>query len=239
MFDPRDNDDAYQPPPTEAEWEVFMKRSDARSAKYAELLETLLTHPDRDAIIQREMGWDSDPEADDALESLIGGALDAATGWEDASLHDLAQGESDSPDTEFNSIDDDDELCDFRESPLYQKTFDWGRRLTSALHELVEAADELEPDDPLQIAFSECLVVAAKIAGSHAMSDDEESLGGSIVYTKRALKSATETLAALSELAEQQVMSPAELQQWLAETREVCSAIRQRIEELRSRVWWE
>ena len=46
------------PPWTEDQWERFMQRSDVRSAKFGELLETLRDHPDRDEIIAREMGWD-------------------------------------------------------------------------------------------------------------------------------------------------------------------------------------
>jgi hypothetical protein len=45
---------------TEAQWEALMKRSDARSSRYGELLETLIDDPGRDAKIDREMGWDRD-----------------------------------------------------------------------------------------------------------------------------------------------------------------------------------
>ena len=44
-------------PWTEEHWERFMQRSDARSARFGDLLETLRNHPDRDEIVAREMGW--------------------------------------------------------------------------------------------------------------------------------------------------------------------------------------
>src|SRR5256885_4028641 len=49
-------------PPEDKEWdefdyERFMRESDARTDKYAELLEKYMDHPDRDKIIAKEMGW--------------------------------------------------------------------------------------------------------------------------------------------------------------------------------------
>src|SRR5436190_1708166 len=49
-------------PPEGKEWdefdyEKFMRESDARTDKYAELLEKYMDHPDRDKIIAQEMGW--------------------------------------------------------------------------------------------------------------------------------------------------------------------------------------
>ena len=44
----------------EFEWELFMKESDAKSEKYGELLEKYVDHPDRDKIINEQMGWNFD-----------------------------------------------------------------------------------------------------------------------------------------------------------------------------------
>src|SRR5438128_12641974 len=62
-------------PMTEAEWEQMFKESDARAARYGDLLETLIDHPDRDEIIEKEMGWDDDgeeeePPTEEELEQL-------------------------------------------------------------------------------------------------------------------------------------------------------------------------
>jgi hypothetical protein len=49
----------------EFEWERFLKASDARTAKYGELLEKYADHPDRDRIVERAMGWDRREHAGD------------------------------------------------------------------------------------------------------------------------------------------------------------------------------
>lgn len=51
----------------EYEWERFMKRSDARTERFGELLDKFKDHPDRDRIVAQHMGWDKLAEAlDDA-----------------------------------------------------------------------------------------------------------------------------------------------------------------------------
>jgi hypothetical protein len=80
-----ENDDDR--PWTEAQWEEFMKRADARSAKFGELLETLQDHPDRDAIIDHEMGWDrrraEQGEAYEEFLETVSAAAEAAETAED------------------------------------------------------------------------------------------------------------------------------------------------------------
>jgi hypothetical protein len=226
-----EDDHAYSPPPTEADWEEFIKRSDARSAKYAELLETLIDHPDCDQIIQEEMGWDRDDADGDSCREV--------TDWTPDEVFDSAFESDDTPSMLEKLDDDDDDPLSFEESPVYHKALEWGLRLHKELQAYLPEVGEMDPEDPLYLAFCECVVVPAKIAGSHAMSEDDDSLGGSIVYTKRALKAATATLSALEELQHQQALEADKLVAWIAETREVCQAIKQQIEEYRSRVWWD
>jgi hypothetical protein len=63
----------------EFDYEKFLRETDARTEKYAELLDKYMDHPDRDRIIAREMGWteleeelagSNDCEADDPPEEL-------------------------------------------------------------------------------------------------------------------------------------------------------------------------
>src|SRR4051794_953627 len=49
------HDESSERPWTEAQWEAFMKRSDARSARFGELLETLRDDPDAQAKLDHEM----------------------------------------------------------------------------------------------------------------------------------------------------------------------------------------
>jgi len=67
-------------PPTEAQWQRVVAESDARSARYGELFETLIDHPDREAIIDREMGWDRDMPAVEAFEVLDEDVQEPASG---------------------------------------------------------------------------------------------------------------------------------------------------------------
>jgi hypothetical protein len=53
-MNPHEEDEDF--PWNEQQWEDFMKRSDVRSARYGELFETLIDHPDLDEIIDKEMG---------------------------------------------------------------------------------------------------------------------------------------------------------------------------------------
>src|SRR5262245_14062320 len=89
-------------PWTEAQWEAFMKRADARSAKFGELLETFQDHPNRDAIIDHEMGWDRRrAQGGDAFEDFLEEVSAAA---EDA--HSAAEGD------DLLAVDDDWDLLD-------------------------------------------------------------------------------------------------------------------------------
>jgi hypothetical protein len=92
-------------PWNEARWEAFFKESDVKAAKFAELLETFIDHPDRDAIIDHEMGWDRDKPR--GQWSANGAADEDAEEDEDDDSEDV-----DSED-DFDELDEDlDELAD-------------------------------------------------------------------------------------------------------------------------------
>jgi hypothetical protein len=56
------DDDAQQPQPgrpwDEYDWERFLQQQDRKTDEYLRLLEKYADHPDRDAIVAKEMGWD-------------------------------------------------------------------------------------------------------------------------------------------------------------------------------------
>ena len=72
--------DEYEPeddrPWSEEKWEAFMKEGDLRAARFGELLETFIDHPDRDEIVAREMGWDDLADAA-AEKKRLGPSLDS------------------------------------------------------------------------------------------------------------------------------------------------------------------
>ena len=188
--DPRTDDRPW----TEDQWEAFMKRGDARSAKFGELLETLRDDPDRDATIAREMGWDDeddDTDEDDgpafelpAEDFVSGEDPDAGAGRGDADGFD---------DEDFDEEDDDLDAI-----PAYRLASEVGMKIHHALKPHLDAA-EPEPgtdgvagrragvpadDDTGELlgkAFIGCHIAAAKIAGGHGMGYEDDVLCGNIV----------------------------------------------------------
>jgi hypothetical protein len=218
---------SYEPlnetPWGEDQWERFMKESDVRSARYGELLETLIDHPERDEIIAREMGWDretDDVDDDDELDDWRAEIQEAMN--EPLSNEELE---------EFRDRDDLDDI------PAYARSFAWASRVFDTLRPEFECDDdELEE---LLVEALDSRVVAAKIAGGHGMGYDEDSLCGNIVCCKRSLEAADNSLTALRELAERRPELNVRIQPLLAEGCEVRHIVEERIAELRSRVWWE
>jgi hypothetical protein len=191
-------------PWNEEQWERFMERSHARSARFGELLETLHDHPDRDAIIAREMGWDRDdadghsqfddediaPEDDSADDDFTEAEMDDAA--EDSVFDD--------DDVEFdgNGADSDPFDPERRSKdhiPGYQLAFDVGFEVHRALQPYMERLDDNDLSnraERLQSAYINSLIPAAKIAGGHGMGEEDEALCGQIVCLKKAL-AASET----------------------------------------------
>ncbi len=206
-------------PWTEDEWERFLQKSEVRSAKFGELFETLLDDPDRDRLIAREMGWDRGDQ--------VNGSVYEPPGFEGIN-----------PDDEW----EESEQCgeeSLRAIPAYARGFDWGLRVHKALQEHLDVGQELDPDDPLFVAFADSLIVAAKIAGGHAMGYEEEFLCGNIVCCKRSLVAADRSVAALDDLAQHETIPTETIQPLLEEGRQVRALVEQHMAQLRSRVWWE
>jgi hypothetical protein len=61
----------------EFDYERFMRECDARTDRYAELMEKYMDHPDRERLIAREMGWTCLEEALDAQGQGIGKCFDS------------------------------------------------------------------------------------------------------------------------------------------------------------------
>jgi hypothetical protein len=243
-------------PWTEAEWERFIYERDIRTARYGDLLETLRNDPNRDAIIAREMGWDYllDDEDNQDIEGPEGDSPDdfdefvdsesagEADDFDEASLAWPEELDEDGLDPEVG-----DSLRERRTArdrlPAYAHAFRWGLNVHKALQVYVEKEagdDPPEPDEPLQAAFANSLIVAAKIAGGHGMNFDgrEETLCGNIVYCKIALEAASKTLGALEELKRLGRVPGNVLTPLTEEGVVVRQLVEQRIADLRSRVWW-
>jgi len=211
-------------PWTEDQWERFMQRSDARSARFGELSKTLRDHPDQEEIIAREMGWDHMVEDRDSDES---GDLDDSFDAPEPATDGLS-------DADWEEISRDRDEVESIEA--YSAGYQWGLNIHEALKDYFDAEDE-EPDEDLDRVLS-CFQVAAKIAGGHGMGYEDDVLCGNIVCCKRALAAADESVEALKSLEGRNVVDSETLQVLIAEGRHVRDLVDSRIEELRSRVWW-
>jgi hypothetical protein len=207
----------------EEQWEQFLRESEARSARFGDLLETLMDHPDRDEILHREMGWDrkDDPE----------------TIEEDVETADLIAALNEPPSEEdLEEIRRQHDALE--ELPAYRRSFDWAMRVFEALK---DEPGQLEGDLAELIGQTVCdaQMVAAKIAGAHGMGYEDESLCGNIVCCKRSLEAAKRSLQGLSELSDLHPPLSGPLAPLLREGQEIEQLVADHIAELRSRVWWE
>lgn len=236
MADEHDNDR----PMTEAEWEEHFRESDAQSARFGELFETVMDDPDAEEILAREMGWDEDDEPGDYDPER--------EAWEQERDQILEEAEA--------SLDDPEERArieaQMREEheqlermPAYRLAFDNGLKVHQAVTRLIKGHidDDGDPTDEvgeyLVEASANALIPGAKIAGGHGMGYEDDVLCGNIVCCKRALEAAQKCHAALDWLTRQGVLPADEGAQLAADIAAVIHAVEQRIAELRKRVWWQ
>ena len=159
----------------EYDWERFLQEQDCTTEKYFNLLEKFMNHPDRDALIASEMGWDvgaDDHEIEEAAELFC--ELD--------------------PD----EMEPDEETFDtFAQSPIYRDTL----KLHRWINKWIEDADSLK-DHPEAITLAtRSAVCGAKLAAA-LCGDDRAELGMTIAYLKRALKASNDSLDAARKLGE-------------------------------------
>ena len=250
----------------EEQWEAFMRESDLRSARYGEILETVMDDPDRDRIIAKEMGWDwltealderdTAPAAGESDDDGPDGAGDKQTPGaaalkdeeddEDETDHDL---DLEDFDLEADDIDVDEPPAGQAAArrrgrhsiPAYRLAFKVGMKVHEALRPYSSKAVDDQDDDVgerLGKASIGCHIAAAKISGGHAMGYEDDVLCGNIANCKRGLAGAREAEEALLELKKEGEL-PAELvDSLLPDVRSVIAAVQARIEELRARVWW-
>lgn len=177
------DDDESQPEKIwdEYDWERFLQQQERRTERYMELIEKYMNHPDRDAIIAREMGW-THLSNDEAKE------------WEDEVD---AEFEAGLEDEEMDS-DDDCRTFSFEKHPLYRAAL----AFAVELDEIFDAAPAHVQEHPATITLnSQATLAAAKLAS--ALNDDDiDEIGMSIAYLKRALRAITTGLDAAVQLSD-------------------------------------
>jgi hypothetical protein len=247
--DPRPESDR---PWNEEEWEAFMKDGDLRAARFGEILETVMDHPDRDALIDRHMGWDEPDEPDEADESA-GDDPDHDPDFDPEAIMEQAAAEVaaekaererlglSSPDDSFDEEEEEEDII-----PAYKLAREVGLRVHAALKPFMEARtpDDVENwdrddiDEKLGEAYIGCMIAAAKIAGGHAMGYEDDVLCGNIANVKRGLAGADQCEQAMLFLREQGTVPAEVVDKLLPDVRAVQQAVRERIDELREGVWW-
>jgi hypothetical protein len=234
--DSTDGDEAEDDRPwNEEQWEQAMKESDLRAARFGELLETLLDHPDRDEIVAREMGWN---DLADAIQEDKAGA-GAAEVDHDEEADDGTGGSAEGRNSVFEEEDDHDiELKQIPAFVICEQVAEAVRELLLPFQKEERPLDE-DAADAIGQAFIGIHIACAKISGGHAMGYDEDSLCGNIVNNKRALAGARQSIDGFTELQRLKVLDAETVQRILPMLQEAQAAIEARIEELRAKVWWD
>ena len=196
----------------EVDWEEFLLRQDALNAKYQELYETLRDHPDRDALIAREMRWNLPDDALGGPPTDEGDLDDDEWASEEAFVADL------------------DTIPAYRQGQGFALAVD--RQLTARLRERVSS------DEDAARAVRAAVDVSNHIASGHGIGYERDTLCGNIACCNRALRGLAECFDSLLALRRRGVLPPAEADELLDGGREANEAIAQRIDELRRRVWW-
>ncbi|HEV3144254.1 MAG TPA: hypothetical protein VGZ47_10245 [Gemmataceae bacterium] len=231
------HEEELEQPWNEEQWEKFLKESEVRSARYGELLETLMDHPDRDAIIDREMGWDRDEDGPEM--EWIEEAMEELEDEEDEE-----DGSFDLQDSEIESKKDGDDSDDpwedheLKKLPYYTKAFDFGLHVHDQLKPYLTPEEEDQDEDMIDV-LANGFNIAAKLAGAHGMGYDDDMICGNIVCCKRSLEAANECLRALKSLRERGKMPGEVADPLIKEGEQVRGLVEQHIADLRSRVWWQ
>lgn len=216
----------------ENDWESFLRRADTRAAKYQELFETLVNHPDRDLLIAQEMGWESD------LNKCGGSKAQCPMCDErfECEAYEMFLIMND-PDSLADDPDADDVLANFdqlQQVPAYTRAHDF-------VMSLMDRYDKLKrwgKDEDLREALFAAQMVPAQIAGGHGIGYERDALCGNIANCKRAMQNMQNCLAHLQRVVERSIIDANEAKAMLAEAEEVNIILSGWIEELRARVWW-
>lgn len=179
------DDDAPQPQPgrpwDEYDWEQFLQQQDRKTDEYLRLLEKYADHPDRDAIVAKEMGWD---DLEDECGHDWGDELDEIFSDDEAEPDREAEAEKPEEAPDF--------LVNRERHPLASEAFN----LTLQVSKWIGTESHSpEGDAAASQLFAGVSTCGAKL--SAALGDDYDELGMTLAYLKRGLKSITGGLEAI------------------------------------------
>ena len=202
----------------EFDYEKFMRECDARTDKYAELLDKYMDHPDSDRIIAQEMGWTWLEEALDAQEEKGAAAnpgQDLSQDFDQNSDQDEEEDDIEEHDDPFSGPDDMPEPAPDPETegvdwirdehghlthPLCQRALEGSMKLWRKCDELGLKKSE---DKDLAALIGGYQTTSAKLAGAlDGLAYGRDLRDGAFVvaYLKRALGHLHSTQAALESV---------------------------------------
>ncbi len=166
-------------------WERFLRNQELRAERYMELLEKYVDHPERDALIAREMGWFDAASAGDPLFSQ----LEFPGCGEGEEAEDLTESVVDAQEEE-------------EPHPLYQAAFD----LCFWLESSFSARGERAASHPAAMELGRQAYVMSSRLSSALEGAEGMEVGMVIAYLKRALRGATLALNAYAEVHREQLL---------------------------------
>ncbi len=164
----------------EYDWERFLQEQDRNTEKYLGLLEQYMDHPERDEIIAREMGWAYYNDEECEVEVSIG-----------------FQAEEDFSEFEKSEFEK------FSDSPIYQETV--------RFHNMINSWLEKHPhvkEHPEAIRLTACSAICGAKLAAALCGEDQAEIGMTIAYLKRALKTANDSLQAITCLFQIKLLTP-------------------------------
>lgn len=167
----------------EYDWERFLQQQDRKTDEYMRLLEKYGDHPDCDAIIAKEMGWD---ELEDESGHDWGDELD------DIFAEDEIAREAEDEEAAAKPEDAPDFFARRERHPLASEAFNLTLQISKWIGTESHSPAGDEAATQLFAGVSNC---GAKL--SAALGDDYDELGMTLAYLKRGLKSITGGLEAI------------------------------------------
>ncbi len=218
----------------EARWRRFLMESDIRAARYAELFETLLNDPKRDAKIANEMGW-STPR-----ESQVDIAAEWGEEFSDSDDEDSSEGDFDPEFLDEIDPNDPDLLAEAEADrkalhaiPAYRTGNRLARHVILALRPFENINDER-----IASGVEHAMIPGAKIAGGHGIGYEDDAICGNIVCNTIALDHAQKAVIDFTELKDESILPAAVVDGILTRLNDLVSQLETRISELRARVTW-
>ncbi len=202
----------------EYEWERFLQQQDRKTERYMELLERYIDHPDRDAIIAKEMGWthltSAEAEEEDSFvlfqpgdeEDLDPEGAQSQDDELDDDVFDLEEEEDEDEEEDEEEFDSgDDDAVSFESHPLYRAAL----ALTVWTDRALDNGAEPHDVPPAAIQLSTQIALCSAKLAAALSGDDEEEIGMTIAYLKRALRAIILALDAGLALERDRALPPA------------------------------